>query len=48
MRLVMVGGCRNAEDAARVQELKKIAEDIDLTRSVVFLVNVGMALFFAL
>ncbi|CBK21624.2 uncharacterized protein [Blastocystis hominis] len=35
----MVGGCRNAEDAARVQELKKIAEDIDLTRSVMFLVN---------
>lgn len=43
VRLVMAGGCRNAADEARVRELQKIAEDIQLSRSVLFLVNVRPA-----
>ena len=38
----MIGGCRNREDEERVKELKRIVEDIDLSNSVVFIVNVGM------
>lgn len=41
VRLVLIGGCRNAEDELRVQELRRIAEDLDLTHSVHFVVNVA-------
>lgn len=43
MKLVLVGGCRNAEDHARVEELKKMAENLDMADHVVFEVNVGVA-----
>ena len=42
MKLVLVGGCRNAEDYARVEELKKMAENLDMADHVVFEVNVGI------
>lgn len=38
---MLVGGCRNAEDFARVEELKKMAENLDMADHVVFEVNVG-------
>lgn len=41
---MMIGGCRNQEDEERVKELKKIVEDIDLSNSVMFIVNVGLKL----
>ena len=39
---MMIGGCRNQEDEERVKELKRIVEDIDLSNSVMFIVNVGV------
>ena len=39
---MMIGGCRNQEDEDREKELKKIVEDIDLSNSVMFIVNVGL------
>ncbi|KFM24507.1 GDP-Man:Man(3)GlcNAc(2)-PP-Dol alpha-1,2-mannosyltransferase [Auxenochlorella protothecoides] len=38
-RLELVGGCRNAEDAARIEELKALARELGLEGSVDFLVN---------
>ena len=37
---MMIGGCRNQEDEERVKELQRIVEDIDLSNSVMFIVNV--------
>ena len=42
IRLVLVGGCRNAEDEKRVEELKCIAADLGMSDRVVFEVNVGI------
>ena len=43
IRLVLVGGCRNAEDEKRVEELKCIAADLGMSDRVVFEVNVRTA-----
>ena len=40
IRLVLVGGCRNEEDAARVEELKRYAERLKITENVEFRLNV--------
>jgi len=39
-KLVLVGGCRNEEDMARVAQLKKFAEELDISDSVEFRLNV--------
>ncbi|KAH9968034.1 mannosyltransferase [Russula dissimulans] len=39
MRLLLVGGVRNEEDAARVEELKELADSLQASDSVEFIVN---------
>jgi len=37
---VLIGGCRNADDQARVDELKKLAEELEISEYVEFCLNV--------
>jgi len=39
VKLVLVGGCRNAEDAARVDGLRALADELKITDNVEFVVN---------
>ena len=38
--LVLVGSCRNAEDSARVENLKKLGQELGIAESVIFKLNV--------
>ncbi|KAH8114787.1 glycosyltransferase family 4 protein [Phellopilus nigrolimitatus] len=39
VKLVMVGGCRNNEDAARVESLRALAKELEIAANVEFVVN---------
>jgi glycosyltransferase involved in cell wall biosynthesis len=39
VKLVLLGGARNAEDRARVQSLKDLAEQLKITPHVEFIIN---------
>ncbi|KAJ6482944.1 mannosyltransferase [Mycena vitilis] len=39
IQLVMIGGCRNAEDEGRVEELRTLARDLGVERHVEFVLN---------
>ncbi|THV05614.1 mannosyltransferase [Dendrothele bispora CBS 962.96] len=39
VKLVLIGGCRNAEDEARVEALKKLARELDIENKVEFILN---------
>jgi alpha-1,2-mannosyltransferase len=43
IKLVLVGGCRNAEDAERVQHLRDLAKHLALEDSVQFVVDAPYA-----
>ena len=40
VQLVLIGGCRNSEDEARVAELERLADELDIRKQVTFAVNV--------
>ncbi|XP_067941776.1 GDP-Man:Man(3)GlcNAc(2)-PP-Dol alpha-1,2-mannosyltransferase-like [Watersipora subatra] len=40
LKLVLVGGCRNEEDRQRVEELRRLAEELEVSESVEFCLNV--------
>lgn len=45
VRLVMIGGCRNAEDEARVESLRSLAKELDISvrsRSIASLKSIGL------
>ncbi|KAL5501840.1 ALG11 [Sanghuangporus vaninii] len=39
IRLIMVGGCRNAEDEARVEGLRALAKDLSVSENIEFVLN---------
>lgn len=39
-QLVLIGGCRNEEDQARVEMLRTLATDLNIAESIVFKINV--------
>ena len=47
VKLVLIGGSRNADDAARVNGLRELAQQLDIKVNSIFLVTMCIALFYS-